>query len=208
MPGTVSSANWPAAKSSGLVEIHVEGEHVVGEPPAAPHDAAQRPRRAGAARLLERRPDLEHAVLVGDALAHQELGLGLEIPMAGRLGPLRRRAPARPSRALHVPQVPVPHSYGQLDPAPQAGEQDLLPGRALEVARPVAGVDDDLHRRSADAGRLALGVPGVDLRDLLVALVERLGGLPVLDQHALDHLGDDVRVQHLAGRRRRRAARS
>ena len=45
MPGTVSSANWPAAKSMRLIEIHVEREHVVGERPAAPHDAGERPRR-------------------------------------------------------------------------------------------------------------------------------------------------------------------
>src|SRR6185503_20350755 len=50
---------------------------------------------------------------------------------------------------------------------------------------------------------LALGVARVDLRDALVALVEGLGGLPVLDEHALDHLRDHVRVQHLARGRRR-----
>ena len=33
------------------------------------------------------------------------------------------------SFALHVPHVPVAHSYGQLHTAPQRGVEDLLPGR-------------------------------------------------------------------------------
>src|SRR6185436_10678769 len=63
--------------------------------------------------------------------------------------------------------------------------------------------------RAADAvmrpPSLSLGVASVDLRDALLALVQGLGGLPVLDEHALDHLGDHVRVQHLARGRGRRA---
>src|SRR5262249_4891252 len=62
----------------------------------------------------------------------------------------------------------------------------------------------DLARRSYSLGS-ALRVPRIDLGDLLVAFVQGLGGLPVLDEHALDHLWDDVRVQPLAGGRRRRA---
>src|SRR5262245_28762490 len=58
--------------------------------------------------------------------------------------------------------------------------------------------------RGADEASALLGA-AVDLRDLLVALVECLGGFPVLDEDSLDHLRDDVRVQHLAGRRGRRA---
>jgi hypothetical protein len=46
-------------------------------------------------------------------------------------------------------------------------------------------------------------VPRVDLHDALVALVERAGGVPVVDEHALDHLRDHVRVEHLARGRRR-----
>src|SRR5262249_53393601 len=48
-------------------------------------------------------------------------------------------------------------------------------------------------------GPLPLRVPRVHLGDLLVALVEGPGRLPVLDEHALDHLRDDVGVQHFAG---------
>src|SRR6266850_4217300 len=57
--------------------------------------------------------------------------------------------------------------------------------------------------RTVAASRLR--VPGVDLDDPLVALLEGLRRLPALDQHPLDHLGDHVRVEHLAGRRGRRA---
>src|SRR5262247_1539770 len=56
--------------------------------------------------------------------------------------------------------------------------------------------------------RSALLAARIDLGDLLVALLEGARGLPVVDEHALDHLRDHVGVQHLArgGRRRARIA--
>src|SRR5262249_12272605 len=74
------------------------------------------------------------------------------------------------------------------------GGAQRLPARAHAAARGPGGRE----------GSALLGAR-VDLGDLLVPLVERLGGLPVLDEHALDHLRDDLGVQHLAGRRGRRA---
>jgi hypothetical protein len=50
-------------------------------------------------------------------------------------------------------------------------------------------------RRARSLFGLALVVPGVDLRDPLVALLEGLLGRPVFDQDALDHLRHDLGVR-------------
>src|SRR5262249_30708846 len=46
--------------------------------------------------------------------------------------------------------------------------------------------------------RLALRIPRIDLHHLLVRLLDGLLGLPVVHQHPLDHVAEDVGGQYLA----------
>ena len=123
--------------------------------------------RAGRSRLrLARLQDahLEPAILVGDALAGEDLRGALRVPVAGCVGPVALVAPAHKdglARAARASGALV----RQLDAAPQRGVQDLLPGGALEVPRGIARVDRDLHRYSyipaCPRGRREAGRAGI-----------------------------------------------
>ncbi len=145
IPGTVTSANWPASKSRGSSRSTSKAATSCVSRRYARTTPA-RARGAGGARLarLQGHADLERAIVVGHALAHQEIGRALEIPAPRGLRPLALGASAHqpgPARAAGARAALV----GQLDAAPEAGVEDLLPGVALEVVRAVPGLDDDLH---------------------------------------------------------------
>src|SRR3989441_11331074 len=126
------------------IDVHVERDDVVRQPPDPPHDTAEGA-RGGRVRLGRlQRADLQRAVVVSHALAREQVALALEIFPAGGLGPLALRAPARQPR-LARPAGARGALVGKLDPASQTGVEDLLPGLALEVACPVLRADDDSH---------------------------------------------------------------
>src|SRR5437773_2379475 len=127
------------------VEREIEGQNVVRQTPQPSDHAAEGPRRHRP-RLarLQRTAHLQRAVVVGHALAHQELTGALEVAAAGSVGPgalgaaaheLRLARAARPGGAL----------VRKLHAAPEPGVADPLAGVALEVARPVFRADDDLQ---------------------------------------------------------------
>src|SRR4030095_9918092 len=64
-PGYGEQRELPGGEVERLVEIQVEGEHVVGEPTTAPHDPTERTRR-GCGRLFQGHPDLEDAIVLRD----------------------------------------------------------------------------------------------------------------------------------------------
>ena len=73
----------------GALEVDVEGRHVVGEPAQIAHRSRERARSRGARLALSQwRRDLERAIPMGHALAHEELGLALQVAAAGGVGPL------------------------------------------------------------------------------------------------------------------------
>jgi hypothetical protein len=131
-----------------LLDLDVERHHVVDQqlgrtqPPGAGRGAA-RPRFEGLHELRH----LEREVALGDALAHQVLGLrGLYVLSPRRLGPrvaqgavdeLRLAGAARARGAF----------IGQLDAGGEAGVQDRLPGRGIELEAAVARVDPDAHQK-------------------------------------------------------------
>ena len=134
----------PRLEVERLVEADVEGHHVVGQPPVRLDHATERPGR-GRLRLARLQdPHLEPAVLVRHALAREDLGGALQVPVAGRVGPVALVAPAH-ERGLAGAARAGRALVGQLDATPERGVQDLLPGGALEVPRAIAGADRDLH---------------------------------------------------------------
>src|SRR6185436_19989888 len=201
MPGTVSRANCPAANSMGCSSSTSK---------ASTSWVSGRLRRTTP---VSARGAGAKASLNGAPTSSTQSSWATLWHINSSPSPLRYRWPGasahsvvvRPlaRRALHVPHVPVPHSYGSSTPLRRPASRIFSPVAHSKSRVPLRALTTTFI--AARPSRLALGVPDVDLRDLLVALVQRLGGFPVLDEHALDHLGDDVRVQHLAGRRRRRA---
>ena len=127
------------------IDVQLDSHHVVRQAAARAHDAAEGARR-GHARLtrLQHPADLERAVGASHALAHEELGLALEIAAARSLRPLAL-GPATHEPGLAGTARAGGAFVGKLGAAPESGEENLLPGLALEVARPVPGIDDDLH---------------------------------------------------------------
>ena len=152
MPGTVRRANWPASNVERVLEIDVERGHVVGQPTPAAHPPWPGGGGRGARLAGPQHGDLERAGLARHALAHQEIGRFLEVAVPRGLGPLALHP------AAHEPGLAGAAGAGaalvrQLEAAPEAGVEDLLPGLALELARPAPGGDDDLHRRLRPACR-------------------------------------------------------
>ena len=159
------------------VDLDVEGNDVVRQPPHVADDATHRARRRGVGLARFQRADLERAVVASDALTGEQIALGLEIFPARRLGPLALRAAAgqpRLARAAGAGRALV----RQLDAAAQARVEDLLARLALEVARAVARGDDDLHTtrilawRSGEASSSnAFAMPSMPTRPVISGAV-------------------------------------
>src|ERR1700736_2720566 len=176
-PGPRDTRHAEEGELTGLeverpIEMDVERGHVVSQAPPPPQHTGDRARQGERlARLQDR--DLECAVVAGHALAHEQLGLALEIPFTRRAGPLALHpaaheaglaGAARAGRAL----------VGQLDARAQAGMEDLLSGLALELALPVPGLDGDLHGRPITSAARHLD----PAHGLLVGKVARLERAP------------------------------
>src|SRR6267378_4452131 len=128
------------------VERDVERGDVVRQPAQPAHDAAEDARRGRVGLPRLQRAHLQRAVVVGHALAREQVALALEIFPAGGLGPLALRASAREPR-LARPARAGGALVGELDPASQPGVENLLSGLARTVARAIPRGDDDLHGR-------------------------------------------------------------
>src|SRR5262249_39274406 len=98
----------------------------------------------------------ELAVLAGEALTGQDLGLALEIARTRRLGPRCLHASAhhsRPARAAGAGRALV----GKLDATAQGGVKHFVVGAAGEAVRSVPGADEDVHGRPVYPGAARCG---------------------------------------------------
>src|SRR5215471_21780344 len=58
--------------------------------------------------------------------------------------------------------------------------------------------EDDPTVKTSEPKHLGFLVPRIDLHHLLMRLFDRFLGLPILHQHALDHVAKRIGAEHLA----------
>ena len=130
MPGIVTAMNWPASKSTGRsssISSAITSWVSARAPATTPEELA-----AGQAPESIAYTKLATSAVTSPAAAHWHIRNSPAPLRYLRPGASGQPSSSRPStsRALQVPQVPVPHSYGRSTRARRPAKRIFSPGSA------------------------------------------------------------------------------